>query len=48
MVKVTLVENNKTIIASKYDLYLPSEKQLVEELKRELKNIDEEDKNDEG
>lgn len=46
MVKITLPENNKTIIASKYDLYLPSEKQLVEELKKEIKNIEDEEKED--
>ena len=33
VVKITLPENNKTIIASKYQLYLPSEQQLIEELK---------------
>ena len=27
-------------MASKYQLYLPSEKQLLTELKRELENID--------
>lgn len=36
LVKYTLPENNSTIAASKYQLYLPSEKQLVEELKREF------------
>ncbi|MEA3449143.1 MAG: PDDEXK nuclease domain-containing protein [Bacteroidota bacterium] len=36
MVKYTLPENNKSIIASKYHLYLPSEKQLIEELKKEI------------
>jgi len=40
LVKYTLPENNSTIMASKYQLYLPSEKQLVNELKRELKEID--------
>jgi len=33
MVKMALPEDNKTILASKYELYLPSEKQLLEELK---------------
>ena len=42
MVRIRLPGNNKTIIPSKYDLYLPSEKQLVEELKKEIKNIEEE------
>jgi hypothetical protein len=36
VVKFTLPENNKTIMASKYQLYLPSETQLITELKREL------------
>jgi len=40
LVKYTLPENNSTIMASKYQLYLPSEKQLVNELKRELKELD--------
>ena len=31
LVKYTLPENNSTIMASKYQLYLPSEKQLVNE-----------------
>ncbi|MDR0692165.1 MAG: PDDEXK nuclease domain-containing protein [Prevotellaceae bacterium] len=38
IVKYTLPENNMTIMASKYQLYLPSEKQLLTELRRELKN----------
>jgi predicted nuclease of restriction endonuclease-like (RecB) superfamily len=33
MVKITLPENNNTIIASKYQLYLPTEQQLIDELK---------------
>jgi len=36
MVKYALPENNQTIFASNYQLYLPSEKQLLEELKKEL------------
>ena len=39
MVKISLPENNKSIIASKYQLYLPSEQQLLEELKREIKKL---------
>jgi RecB family endonuclease NucS len=34
--KFSLPENNKTIIASQYQLYLPSEKQLLDELNKEL------------
>ncbi|MDA8692664.1 DUF1016 domain-containing protein [Saprospiraceae bacterium] len=40
MVKITLPEKNQTIVASKYQLYLPSEQELLEELKREIKKID--------
>jgi hypothetical protein len=36
VVKFSLPENNKTIIASQYLLYLPTEKQLLEELNKEL------------
>ncbi len=36
MVKLTLPEDNKTILASQYKLYLPSEQQLLDELKKEL------------
>jgi predicted nuclease of restriction endonuclease-like (RecB) superfamily len=40
VVKYSLPEDNKTIMASKYQLYLPSEKQLLTEVKRELENIE--------
>ena len=36
VVKITLPVNNKTIIASKYQLYLPTEQQLIEEIKKEI------------
>jgi predicted nuclease of restriction endonuclease-like (RecB) superfamily len=39
VVKFTLPENNKNIIASKYQLYLPSEEQLIEEIKKEIDRI---------
>ncbi len=39
MVKISLPENNKTIVASQYQLYLPTEQQLLDELKKEMKNI---------
>lgn len=39
VVKYTLPEDNKTILASKYQLYLPSEKELIEELHRELEDL---------
>lgn len=41
VVKFSLPENNKTIVASKYQLYLPSEQQLMEEVKKEIENIEE-------
>ena len=34
VVKITLPENNQTIVATKYQLYLPSEKQLLDELRK--------------
>ncbi len=39
LVRYSLPENNNTILSSKYQLYLPSEKQLVEQLKLELENL---------
>jgi len=42
VVKYSLPESNKTILASQYQLYLPSEKQLVKEVKAELKRFKEE------
>lgn len=39
VVKYTLPQDNKTILASKYQLYLPSEKELIEELHRELEEL---------
>lgn len=45
MVKYTLPENQKHIITSKYQLYLPTEKQLLDEIRKEIENfeINEED-----
>lgn len=40
VVKISLPENNKSIIASKYQLYLPTEQQLVAEVKKEIKKLD--------
>ena len=40
VVKYTLPDNNKTILASKYQLYLPTEKELTAELNRELKELE--------
>lgn len=39
VVKYSLPEENKTIMASKYQLYLPTEKELLTELKRELEDL---------
>ena len=36
MVKITLPKDNTTIIASKYQLYLPTEKQLIDEVMKEV------------
>ncbi|OWY22353.1 DUF1016 domain-containing protein [Sphingobacteriales bacterium UPWRP_1] len=40
VVKITLPENNKTIIASKYQLYLPTEQQLIDEVMKEIEKMD--------
>lgn len=40
VVKITLPENNRTIIASKYQLYLPTEQQLIDEVKKEIEKLD--------
>jgi len=42
VVKITLPADNNTIIASKYQLYLPTEKQLIEEVKKEIEKLDNE------
>jgi hypothetical protein len=39
-VKITLPENNTSIVASKYQLYLPSEQQLIAEMQKELDKLD--------
>lgn len=40
VVKISLPENNKSIIASKYQLYLPTEQQLIDEVKKEIEKLD--------
>ena len=40
MAKYTLLENSKTLFASKYKLYLPTEEELKKELERERKLIE--------
>jgi predicted nuclease of restriction endonuclease-like (RecB) superfamily len=44
--KVTLPENNSTILTSKYELYLPSESELIEEIK-EVIELTEDKENEE-
>jgi predicted nuclease of restriction endonuclease-like (RecB) superfamily len=41
LVKYSLPLDNKTILASQYQLYLPTENQLITEMKRELKKFTE-------
>ncbi|MHB9147204.1 MAG: PDDEXK nuclease domain-containing protein [Candidatus Amoebophilus sp.] len=41
VVKFTLLEGQKQIFASQYELYLPAEQQLLEELNKELGNFEE-------
>lgn len=36
MVKLSLPQDNRSIMASQYQLYLPSENQLLDELKKEI------------
>lgn len=43
VVKFTLPEGQKQIIASQYELYLPTEKQLLEEVNKELASFEEKD-----
>jgi predicted nuclease of restriction endonuclease-like (RecB) superfamily len=43
VVKITLPENNKSIRASKYQLYLPNEQQLIDEVKKEIEKWDKEE-----
>jgi len=40
VVKITLPENSANIIASKYQLYLPSEQQLIDEVMKEIEKLD--------
>lgn len=47
VVKFTLPENNKSIIASQYHLYLPTEQQLLEEVNKELEIFEDDTKHKE-
>lgn len=40
VVKISLPSDNSTIIASKYQLYLPTEQQLIDEVKKEIEKLD--------
>ncbi|MDO8746112.1 MAG: PDDEXK nuclease domain-containing protein, partial [Thermodesulfovibrionales bacterium] len=40
MAKYTLLKDSKTVFASKYKLYLPTEKELKEELEREKRMLE--------
>lgn len=40
MVKITLPEDNMSIFASKYQLYLPAEQQLLDEMNKEIEKIE--------
>jgi len=40
MVRYTLLENNQKVFASKYKLYLPTEKQLKDEIAKERAQIE--------
>jgi len=40
VVKYSLPENNKTIMASQYKLYLPSERKLLSETKKGLRSLE--------
>lgn len=44
VVKFSLPENTKNIIASQYKLYLPTEKQLLDEVEKELDNFEDDTK----
>jgi hypothetical protein len=40
LAKITLPEDNTTILTSKYELYLPSERELIEEIKEVISLAD--------
>ncbi len=40
LVKFSLPEGEKNIVASKYELYLPTEQQLIEAVKSEIQNAE--------
>ena len=40
VVKITLPENNQTIVASQYQLYLPTTQQLLDEVRKEIEKLE--------
>ncbi len=44
VVKFTLPEKNSNVLASKYQLYLPSSQQLINEVKQEIRKLNEKEK----
>ncbi|QAT42988.1 PDDEXK nuclease domain-containing protein [Aminipila luticellarii] len=44
LAKITLPENNTNILTSKYELYLPSERELIEEIKEVISLSDDKEK----
>ena len=40
VVKYSLPQSNQQIFASQYELYLPSEQQLIAEIKKEIERFD--------
>jgi RecB family endonuclease NucS len=40
VVRITLPENNKSIVASKYQLYLPTEQQLIAAVQQQIEKLD--------
>ncbi|GAA0878374.1 PDDEXK nuclease domain-containing protein [Algoriphagus jejuensis] len=46
VVKITLPENNKSIVASKYQLYLPTEQQLIAAVQKEIEKLDQQENRD--
>lgn len=47
-VRMTLPEDNKTIIASKYQLYLPTEQQLIEQIKKAILSSENQETENDG
>jgi hypothetical protein len=44
VVKISLPADNQTIVASKYQLYLPTEQALIAEVKKEIDKLDQSEK----